>query len=120
MCASCTPFSEITHFHTPYPLPPLPGITDELSETKDTIEVNGQVFHKPFVEKPLSAEDHNVHIYFPSDYGGGCQKLFRKVMSHTIIKILSKRHAVGLMSIPLSVKFSCKKIFLPASYTISF
>jgi inositol hexakisphosphate/diphosphoinositol-pentakisphosphate kinase len=53
---------------------------DELSEpTKDTIEVNGEVFHKPFVEKPLSAEDHNVHIYFPSDYGGGCQKLFRKI-----------------------------------------
>jgi hypothetical protein len=52
---------------------------DELNETKDTIEVNGEVFHKPFVEKPLSAEDHNVHIYFPSDYGGGCQRLFRKV-----------------------------------------
>ena len=52
---------------------------DELNETKDTIEVKGEVFHKPFVEKPLSAEDHNVHIYFPSDYGGGCQRLFRKV-----------------------------------------
>ena len=50
-----------------------------LIETDDTIEVQGHIFHKPFVEKPISAEDHTVHIYFPSDYGGGCQQLFRKV-----------------------------------------
>jgi len=51
----------------------------ELIETDDTIEVGGKVFHKPFVEKPISAEDHSVYIYFPSDIGGGCQQLFRKV-----------------------------------------
>ena len=51
----------------------------ELVETDDSVEVNGVVFHKPFVEKPLSAEDHNIYIYFPSAYGGGSQRLFRKV-----------------------------------------
>ena len=48
-------------------------------ETDDSIEFNGFVFQKPFVEKPLSAEDHNVYIYFPASAGGGSQRLFRKV-----------------------------------------
>ena len=50
-----------------------------LVESDDQIEVNNQVFTKPFVEKPVSAEDHNVYIYFPTSAGGGSQRLFRKV-----------------------------------------
>ena len=50
-----------------------------LHEMDDVLEINGQMFHKPFVEKPISAEDHNIYIYFPSDFGGGAQRLFRKV-----------------------------------------
>lgn len=50
-------------------------------ETEDIVRVHGKIFHKPFVEKPLNAEDHNVFIYFPSQAGGGCQQLFRKIGS---------------------------------------
>jgi len=50
-----------------------------LVEADDNVEINGVTFHKPFVEKPVNAEDHNVHIYFPTSAGGGSQRLFRKV-----------------------------------------
>ena len=82
--------------HLP-PAPPSSGTLietdDTLIETDDTIEVQGHIFHKPFVEKPISAEDHTVHIYFPSDYGGGCQQLFRKVCEYFLQFQVEEKHA---------------------------
>lgn len=51
----------------------------KIIEQEDQIEIDGQVFNKPFVEKPINADDHNIYIYFPSSAGGGSQRLFRKI-----------------------------------------
>ncbi|KAF3688514.1 Inositol hexakisphosphate and diphosphoinositol-pentakisphosphate kinase 1 [Channa argus] len=57
----------------------------DLVEGEDHVEVNGEVFHKPFVEKPVCAEDHNVYIYYPTSAGGGSQRLFRKIGSRSSV-----------------------------------
>ena len=51
----------------------------ELVEHDDHIEVNGVIIRKPFLEKPVNADDHNIAIYYPTSAGGGCKKLFRKI-----------------------------------------
>ncbi|XP_067425150.1 inositol hexakisphosphate and diphosphoinositol-pentakisphosphate kinase 2 isoform X10 [Emydura macquarii macquarii] len=56
-----------------------------LIEGEDQVEVNGEIFQKPFVEKPVSAEDHNVYIYYPTSAGGGSQRLFRKIGSRSSV-----------------------------------
>jgi len=56
---------------------------------QDTIQIGDQIITKPFVEKPVSGEDHNIHIYYHSSTGGGARRLFRKVMKTEVNYCLS-------------------------------
>ncbi|KAF2687198.1 hypothetical protein K458DRAFT_401771 [Lentithecium fluviatile CBS 122367] len=56
-----------------------PPKTVELINDGNTIRVDGETLTKPFVEKPVSGEDHNINVYYHSKDGGGGRRLFRKV-----------------------------------------
>lgn len=50
-----------------------------IEEFDDAIVIDGVKIEKPFVEKPVDSDDHNIRIYYPSSAGGGCKRLFRKI-----------------------------------------
>ncbi|KAE8668634.1 Inositol hexakisphosphate and diphosphoinositol-pentakisphosphate kinase [Hibiscus syriacus] len=52
---------------------------DYFIEEEDYVEVHGNRFWKPFVEKPVNGDNHSIMIYYPSSAGGGMKNLFRKV-----------------------------------------
>ena len=51
---------------------------NELIEYDEYIEYKGKKLYKPFVEKPINGDDHDIYIYYPLNLGGGHKRLFRK------------------------------------------
>ncbi|KAL1510203.1 hypothetical protein AB1Y20_006533 [Prymnesium parvum] len=56
-----------------------PACAEDLVVHDDYLEIKGVRINKPFVEKPVDADDHRIHIYYPDSVGGGVKRLFRKV-----------------------------------------
>jgi inositol hexakisphosphate/diphosphoinositol-pentakisphosphate kinase len=52
----------------------------ELREFDEYITIRGERLNKPFIEKPINAEDHEIMIYYSgaSSAGAGYSVLFRK------------------------------------------
>ena len=61
-------------------LAPTACCDDDFEETEEYVRVGSTRIDKPFVEKPVDAEDHNICIYYGHmGMGGGMKQLFRKV-----------------------------------------
>jgi len=51
----------------------------DFMEHDNYIVYKGKQMNKPFVEKPLDADNHEIWIHYPRSLGGGAKKLFRKI-----------------------------------------
>ena len=59
------------------------SVENDLLEFDDHIEYHGKKLYKPFVEKPLNGDDHDIYIYYPPNVGGGHKRLFRKTKEYS-------------------------------------
>eukprot|EP00048_Salpingoeca_helianthica_P003890 m.71548 g.71548 ORF g.71548 m.71548 type:complete len:1135 (+) comp12954_c0_seq1:1094-4498(+) len=59
------------------------GAQPVLIEREDVIICGDQSIQKPFVEKPVNADNHEIYVYFASSDGGGAQYLFRKAQDRS-------------------------------------
>lgn len=57
----------------------------DFKEYEDYLMINGEKLKKPFVEKPINAEDHEIKIYYSSQdsCGSGYNVLFRKTDNYS-------------------------------------
>ena len=53
--------------------------TPDFKYDENMVYANSKTVNKPYVEKPVSGEDHNINILFSSKKGGGGRRLFRKI-----------------------------------------
>lgn len=60
-----------------------PNTENVVEEFDEYVIINGVQINKPLVEKPVDAENHNIHIYYPTSAGGGSKRLFRKVQDRS-------------------------------------
>lgn len=53
---------------------------EEITEYDEYVIIRGNKLKKPFLEKPINAEDHEIYIHYSGDSpcGSGYSVLFRK------------------------------------------